>query len=153
MVGRDAGRQRRNEHQLRVRLDLDWYAYLKLAKELAESSEGLSHHDKEARQRSAVSRAYYAIFLSARDVFDPEHESLSHEERKEYHAKLWKRLRTNPHRADHRYIGDQARALGESRRQADYGEYIYDLHHVVADAIASAEDLREHLESLPPYPV
>lgn len=132
---------------------MDWYAYLSLAKELAEPSEGLSHHDKVARQRSAVSRAYYAIFLSARDVFDPEHESLSHEERKEYHAKLWKRLRTNPHREDYRYIGDEARKLGELRRQADYGVYVYDLHHFVADAMASAEDLRERLEALPRYPV
>ena len=115
---------------------MDWHAYLRLAKELAQPDEGLSHHDKEARQRSAVSRAYYAIFLTARDVFDPEHESLTDEQRKEYHAKLWKRLRTNPHRADHRYIGEQARELGESRRQADYGEYIVDLPHFVADAIA-----------------
>lgn len=129
---------------------MDWYAYLRLAKELAESGEGLAHHDKEARQRSAVSRAYYAIFLSARDVFDPEHESLSEEQRKEYHAKLWKRLKT-AHQSEHRYIGEQARELGEYRRQADYGEYIYDLPHFVADAIASAEDLRERLETLPHY--
>ena len=130
---------------------MDWYAFLRLAKELVESSEGLGHYDKEARQRSAVSRAYYAIFLSVRDVFDPEHESLSNEERKEYHAKLWKRLKNDPHHPDHRYIGEQARVLGESRRQADYGAFIYDLPNFVADAIANAEDLKERLERL--YPV
>jgi uncharacterized protein (UPF0332 family) len=128
---------------------VDWYAFLRLANELAESDEGLTPADKEARQRSAVSRAYYAIFLSARDIFDPEHESLTDEQRKEYHAKFWKRLRKDPDREDQRYIGQQARVLGESRRQADYGEFIYDLPHVVADAIASAEDLKERLEALP----
>ena len=51
--------------------------------------------------------------------------------------------------ADTTYIGEQARELGEYRRQADYGEFIYDLSHFVADAIANAEDLKERLEALP----
>jgi hypothetical protein len=131
---------------------LDWYAYLRLAKVLAEPEEGLGHQDKEARRRSAVSRAYYAIFLTARDIFDPEYRSRPLGELSgSYHSWLWKKLKTDPDRAEHRYIGEHANALRESRIQADYGEFIEDLPYFVVDAIENAEDLKEHLEDIPPH--
>lgn len=126
---------------------MDWYAYLSLAKELAEPKEGLSSYEKQARQRSAVSRAYYAIFCTVRDIFDPyhKHRPLTEQEGSS-HAKLWKQLRTDPDE-DRRYIGRQGTDLKESRRQADYDEFVTDLDHVVAATIACAEDLQERLES------
>lgn len=127
---------------------MDWYAYLSLAKELAEPKEGLTHHEKEARQRSAVSRAYYAIFCTARDIFDPDYKYRSPTEMEgSSHAKLWKRLRTDSDQ-ERRYIGQHGRNLGEARRQVDYDEFVTDLNHVVADAIQSAEDLKERLDAL-----
>jgi uncharacterized protein (UPF0332 family) len=118
-----------------------------LAKELAEPEEELNHRDKEARQRSAVSRAYYAIFLTARDVFDPEHRSRPLRELSgSYHSWLWKKLKTDRDREDYRYIGEHAKALRESRIQADYGDFIFNLQSFVADAIDNAEDLKDRLE-------
>lgn len=125
---------------------MDWYAYLSLAKELAEPEEGLSHNEIQARQRSAVSRAYYAIFCTARDIFDPDYRSRSRENGSS-HANLWKKLKNDPDREEVRYIGEQAALLGESRRQADYEEFIMDLPYFVEGAIASAEDLKEALEA------
>ena len=131
---------------------MNWFAYLTLAKELvAEYEEGLSHHDIEARQRSAISRAYYAIFCTARDTFDPEHSYYPPQNAVgSYHTRLWRRLKNDPDRPECRYIGEYGSRLGESRRQADYNGYIANLSWVVDDAIANAEDLKEALEALPP---
>lgn len=127
---------------------MDWYAYLDLAKELAEPKEGLSHHEIQARQRSAVSRAYYAIFCSVRDIFDPDYRyGLPSGQEGSYHAKLWKKLKTHSDES-HRYIGRRGTDLKEARRQADYDEIVVDLDYVVEDAIASAEDLKERLDFL-----
>lgn len=126
---------------------MDWYAYLDLAKELAEPEEDLDHHDREARQRSAVSRAYYAIFCTARDMFDPEHKYRPPQEGSS-HAKLWRQLKNDPYRDEYRYIGVHASRLGESRRQADYDCHITNLPYFVEDAIANAEELKEALEAL-----
>ena len=126
---------------------MDWFAYLSLAKKLAEPEEGLSHYEKVARQRSAISRAYYAVFCTARDMFDPEYKYRAPADGSS-HAKLWKRLKKDPDRQECRYIGEHGSRLGEYRRQADYDCYVTDLPYVVEAAIASAEDLKERLESL-----
>lgn len=120
---------------------------MSLARKLAEPEDGLSHHEEEARQRSAISRAYYAVFCTARDIFDPEHKYRAPTEGSS-HAKLWKQLKQDPEREEFRYIGERASRLGEYRRQADYDCHVTDLPYVVYEAIANAEDLKERLESL-----
>lgn len=123
---------------------MDYYAYLDLAKELAAPDEGLDSHDKEARQRSAVSRAYYALFLTTRDAFDPEYKYRPPAEGNS-HAKLWKKLKSDPD-MDVRDIGRLGSDLGASRIAADYGEFILDLHKFVADALDNAEELKLALD-------
>jgi uncharacterized protein (UPF0332 family) len=44
-------------------MSIDWSGYLDLAKELNDNSIA----NREAKQRSAVSRAYYAVFNLAKD--------------------------------------------------------------------------------------
>jgi hypothetical protein len=119
---------------------LDYYAYLDLAKELAAPDEELDGHAKEARQRSAVSRAYYALFLTTRDAFDPEYKYRPPAEGNS-HIKLWKQLKCDLD-ADIRDIGRLGSDLGAARVAADYGEFILDLHKFVADALDNAEELK-----------
>jgi len=129
---------------------VDWIdAYLNLAKELAKPKAGLNHHDTEARQRSAVSRAYYAVFLTARDKFAPDLKFLQPGEGSS-HVKLWKRFKTDSHE-ELRDIGNRASELRESRNKADYGEFITNPSHFVADAIQNAEDLKGDIEALPSH--
>lgn len=129
---------------------MDWIdAYLDLAKELAEPEAELNHHHIEARQRSAVSRAYYAVFLTARDKFAPDLKYLQSGEGSS-HVKLWKRFKINQHEGM-RDVGRRASELKESRRIADYGEPIINASHFVADAIQNAEDLKGEIEALPPH--
>jgi uncharacterized protein (UPF0332 family) len=127
---------------------VDWIdAYLDLAKDLANPQAGLSPHEVEARQRSAVSRAYYAIFLTARDKFYPELKYLQSGEGSS-HVKLWKRFKTNSDQ-DMRDVGRRANDLKEYRRQADYGEHITNPSFFVADAMQNAEDLKGDIDTLP----
>jgi uncharacterized protein (UPF0332 family) len=49
---------------------LEWSAYFDLAQELVNLAEELDEHEAEAYRRSAVSRAYYAMFCTARDMLD-----------------------------------------------------------------------------------
>lgn len=46
-------------------MSFDWSGYLDVAKELA--SVALTSANKEAKLRSAISRAYYAAFILARN--------------------------------------------------------------------------------------
>jgi len=129
---------------------VDWIdAYLDLAKELAEPNAQLNRHHIEARQRSAVSRAYYAVFLAARDKFAPDLKYLKSGEGSS-HVKLWRRFKSNPHDGM-RDVGRRASDLKESRRQADYGGHITNPSHFVADAIQNAEDLKGDIEALPSH--
>lgn len=129
---------------------MDWIdAYLDLAKDLAKPQVGLSPHEVQARQRSAVSRAYYCVFLTARDKFYPELKHLQPGTGSS-HAKLWKGFKTNLDQ-DMRDVGRRANELKESRRQADYGELITNPTNFVVDAIQNAEALKEDLEALPSH--
>ena len=109
-----------------------------LARELAE-------HASDAKKRSAVSRAYYAMYCTARDklegIGDFEPPSCGSE-----HIYLWNRLATEP------YYSTSVRDLGirlrDARVEADYENYIHNLPHLVEGAILDAEELEEALEAL-----
>lgn len=117
---------------------MDWSTYLDLARELAEQN-------TEAHQRSAVSRAYYAMYCTARDMleivgdFNPPQCGSDH-------VYLWNTFAEEPYRAIP--VRDLGQRLRQARTQADYDNYISNLPSFVESAILDAEELKDALEDL-----
>jgi uncharacterized protein (UPF0332 family) len=123
-------------------MSFDWLGYLDLAKELNDNAIA----NREAKQRSVVSRAYYAVFNLAKDYL----------EQVEGHA--------IPTTADaHRYVRDQFRnstnpnskaiakdlsRLRRFRNQADYAAGFPALAATATRSIETAEEMIEVLRSL-----
>jgi uncharacterized protein (UPF0332 family) len=116
---------------------LDWFSYFDLAQEWAEN-------ENEAYKRSAVSRAYYAMFCTARDAlgddFNPPKCGSSH-------LYLWEKYKEN---AELRRIGVLGDRLKKYRVRADYYTIMVDveLSDLVEYAMIDAEELRGHLDGL-----
>ena len=104
-------------------MTFDWSAFLHLAEAL-ESGAGNGELE-DARYRSAISRAYYAAFCSARD-------HLRHEVRGEY-----------------RVVGAYLRRLHVARAEADYNsEWRADLSGAARIAIADCRRVLQSLEAV-----
>jgi uncharacterized protein (UPF0332 family) len=123
-------------------MSFDWSEYLDLAKELNDNL----ILNREAKQRSVVSRAYYAVFNLAKNYLEQVEGHLI------------------PRTADaHRYVGDQFLMSSESKRQeiasklsrlrkfrnqADYATGFPALSATATRAIAEAESILTALGSL-----
>lgn len=116
----------------------DWYAYFELAQELAE-------REDEACRRSAVSRAYYAVYCNARNRLDLLGEFAP--EKGSEHAHVWDTFEQGPEKERVR-IGQIGRRLREVRNRADYDDHIEYLSYVVEDAMIKAGQLKAALQSL-----
>lgn len=112
----------------------DWTEFLGLARRLARQT------TSEAEQRSAISRAYYAVFHAASsfiraNTLVPPSERLSHD-------KVWKLLAADPgpDRAD---VGRRGELLKRVRVDADYRSPFPhgDLDEWTSDALAEADYL------------
>ena len=117
-------------------------AFLEVAEELSDGS-------SEAHWRSAVSRAYYACYHTARWLLQtcgfrpPEHESA--------HAYLWRRLSNSGH-PDIESVGKQMNSFRQTRNRADY-----DLDHSIDQETAlefvyTVEKIIDVLEIVPTLP-
>src|SRR5215211_7285829 len=116
----------------------DWYDYFKLAQELAE-------RDDEACRRSAVSRAYYAMYCNARNRLDLLGEFAP--ETGSEHAHVWDTFERGPEKERVR-IGQTGRRLREARNKADYDNRIEYLSYAVDDAMIKANRLKSALQNL-----
>jgi len=117
----------------------NWTAYLELAKELAQ------RHD-EASQRSAMSRAYYAAFCSARNWLRDRDQVLI-PTTFEAHSTVWDEFQRSPERR-RRQIGQLGHRLRNSRRKVDYDDTVPGLSHLVGDAMTKADSLLSILVGL-----
>ena len=121
---------------------MDWFLYYDLAQEWR-------RQDGDAYKRSAVSRAYYAMFCTARnelkDAIDDEY---SPPECGSEHKYVWDSYKDDRHPKGTRYIGVLGNRLRRHRNQADYDDVVLNFPDIVEDAMDSAAELREHLESL-----
>lgn len=124
---------------------MDWFAYYRLAKEWAEAD--WPDEDWEAYRRSAVSRAYYAMYCTARDkLHDAGRYNPSKCESKHLHVwKTYKEDREYPERENIGRVGDRLR---RARIKADYDGFIDDFPDVVEYAMADAQELKDALEGL-----
>jgi uncharacterized protein (UPF0332 family) len=115
---------------------VDWFDYFDLAQEWV-------GEDSEAHQRSAVSRAYYAMYLTARDKLDDAnryHPSGS----ESLHVYVWNKYKTYP---EYDHIGGLGNRLRKKRIEADYHNLI-DYFELADDAIELAEELKEALDEV-----
>jgi uncharacterized protein (UPF0332 family) len=117
----------------------DWTGYLLLAQELAK------RRNDEGSLRSAVSRAYYAAFCTARNRLLQEGEKIP--KTGEAHPIVWKKYRNSDqkHRKD---IGIRGDRLRRSRNIADYDDEFPDISKKVEEALANASHLLDSLRRL-----
>jgi uncharacterized protein (UPF0332 family) len=118
---------------------LNWPDHFNLAKELLE-------REGEVYQRTAVSKAYYAMFYNARGKLmiswewdPPEDDS--------HHTYLWDKFE-NDAESRRIHIGELGHRLRRSRNRVDYEEDIDNFSNVIAVAMINAERLKSALESM-----
>jgi uncharacterized protein (UPF0332 family) len=121
----------------------DWADYLVLAQELA------LHTSEEACLRSAVSRAYYSVFCTARDWLRHNVTGIVIPETGEAHKAVWDAFKNWPV-ADWQEIGQEGSRLRAQRGQVDYDGNLPLLRNFVPVAMERARLLRANLAALPP---
>lgn len=129
----------------------DWSEYFNLAQELAIISENSANN--EAKLRSAISRAYYAVFCLARNYLrdvekDPrlsrnktpdinEHQYVAEEFI--YHKSKAKKMIK---------LGENLSRLRDFRNKADYADTIFNLQGDVKNALNLAQNIITTLNEL-----
>lgn len=113
-------------------MDFDWKEYFKIAKYLSwAEEEGIS---KEAFFRTAVSRAYYSVFCSARNLA-VEKLNYKKEKKAEDHRKLRKFLSDRGHRALSSLINE----LRVWRNLCDYEDKVENIDRCYQSSLKYAE--------------
>lgn len=117
----------------------DWATLLNLAEELAQRPD-------EASQRSAVSRAYYAAFCSARNKLRDKNEFTPTGRGKD-HDNVWELLQTSAHK-ERRRIGCLGNGLKIMRGKVDYVDEVPDLAKLISRAPGNARRLLTDIQNL-----
>lgn len=120
-------------------MGFDWADYLVLAEELGKRS------DDEASLRSAVSRAYYAAFCTARNRLLQEGEEVP--KTGEAHTVVWTKYRERAQK-QRRDVGINGDRLRRVRNKADYDDELPNIHAEVEGAVARARRLLDSLREL-----
>ncbi len=116
----------------------DWQDYLGLAEDLARD------RSDEAALRSAISRAYYAVYHRASryvrtQTLVPAHTDLTH-------RKVWNVIRTNSN-LTRQQAGNRGDALKVVRFRADYDNpFPGDLQRATRDALVEAREIIELID-------
>ena len=119
---------------------MNWFDYFELAQEWV-------NEDNEAYKRSAVSRAYYAMYCTARDKLDDANRY--HPSRCDSkHIYVWNKYKEDPAYPDRVQIGRLGSRLHRRRIEADYHGFIDNFPDLVDHAMAQAEELKDFLDSL-----
>lgn len=113
----------------------DWTEYITLAVELAKSRDEASH-------RTAISRAYYAVYGVACGL-KPNHGKYSGSSHKGY----WDQWRANPEPRCQKLSAD-ANRLWKQRKTADYDSTARNLAKDAATAVALAQRLLSEIVDL-----
>ncbi|MEG4504299.1 HEPN domain-containing protein [Microcoleus sp. F6_B4] len=132
-------------------MKFDWSEYLNLAQELAATNSD-SSANREAKLRSAISRAYYSTFCLARNYLrdiekDPrlfrknrdinEHQYVAEEFI--YHPTKMKNMVK---------IGENLSRLRELRNKADYEDTMFNLQREARNALVLAQNIISALSKL-----
>lgn len=118
----------------------DWSGFLDLADELVDRS------GDEVAERTAINRAYYAAYGSARDYLIRGGTSIPSMGRA--HVLVWDQFHAVPDPI-HRRIADRGRNLRKRRGWADYDAVVPNLSPQARLAVAMARGLLADLATLP----
>jgi len=113
----------------------DWSHYMTLAKQLASCSP--QDPIAEAKQRSAISRAYYSVFIPARAHSYREHPLLQSDKR---HKSVINHFKKNSVDEIRRRIGKQLNRLRLWRNRADYEDKVPNLAWRADSAVNLADE-------------
>ncbi len=131
-------------------MSFNWLDYLTVARELAEQAQDPAGQVAgEARLRSAISRAYYAAFHTARAYLRDKDKDPSIEGRGNIHAYVRQQFKISPDRRRKR-IGATLHRLLDNRQRADYEDTYVNLVVNTRIAIKAAERVIAALDALPP---
>ena len=118
----------------------DWETFLDLADALlAEPA------PSEAAARTAISRAYYAVFRAARRLLDPSGTVIPPDGRA--HKTVWDAFQTAPSGVRRR-IAQEGRRLKRRREQADYDDVYPNLLAEARQTVTTARRLLEDIGAL-----
>lgn len=124
-------------------MTFNWSEYLNLARELA--GKATTPSSQQAKLRSAISRAYYAAFIQARN-FLRDHDNLTIP-RKNTHQYVINQFRNSPDimRAN---LGRNLQRLRSYRNQADYKDIVIGLASKSQEALSLSRRIISELGSL-----
>jgi uncharacterized protein (UPF0332 family) len=125
-------------------MTFDWSQYLNLAREII--GQPTSPANLEAKRRSAISRAYYAAFISARNYLQ-EIEGLSIPITADAHKYVVQQFKQSSD-SDRQNIGRNLEKLRRERNQADYNNSIPELFKITKIAVKRSERVISKLNSL-----
>ena len=120
---------------------MDWFLYYDLAQEWV-------GNDGDAYKRSAVSRAYYAMFCTTRNELRDNIEDYNPPECGSEHLYVWNSYKEDRHPRGTRDIGVLGNRLRRARNRADYCDVVLNLPDLVEDAMNDARALKDHLDEL-----
>jgi len=120
----------------------DWAKYLALAEDLAK------RHGDEAAQRSAVSKAYYAVYCRARNSLEERQLYDRKAVTKTPHQDVWDAFESD-HRQEWITIGQIGSNLKKDRVVADYNDRVPNREKLTQGAMRQAKKLRQALQQLP----
>lgn len=125
-------------------MSFDWSEYLDVAKELA--SVASSSVNREAKLRSAISRAYYAALINARNHLR-DREGLLIPNTSDAHRYVKDQFQ---HSSDlvRQSLGEKLLRLRDFRRQADYVDTFPGLVGITQTALKLSEEVISTLNSL-----
>jgi uncharacterized protein (UPF0332 family) len=125
-------------------MSFDWTEYLKLAEELVAQTAGQS--SEEARQRCAISRAYYAAFKTAFTFLCQEIQYFQFE-KEGVHEKVRQKFKDRDDQTSVR-ISENLLRLSLDRNKADYVPEVDALPGTVAKALIVAQSVIDDLKTL-----
>ncbi len=125
-------------------MSFDWSQYLNLAKEL--TGQSTIPANQEAKLRDAISRAYYAAFILARNYLR-DHEGISIPKTSDAHRYVWEQFQLNPD-PQRQLIANNLKRLRAYRRQADYVDKFPGLSGITLTALTLSEEVISNLNSL-----
>ena len=115
----------------------DWNTYLQLAEELSERGQ-------EEYKRTAISRAYYSAFHSARNLL--EQKNFFYKSRKNVHFAVWNSYENLGR--EYRKISIKGDRLKLKRTKADYDTKLSNIDKLMKDALREAQDINKQIAKL-----
>ena len=125
-------------------MNFDWSQYLNLAKEFL--GQPTPPASQEAKMRSAISRAYYAAFMSARNYLQ-ETEGYSIPTTADAHKYVLQQFKQSSDR-ERQNIGRNLENLRRDRNAADYKHNVPDLFKISKIAVKRSQRVLYKLSNL-----